>query len=348
MIAARASRQLAGPLLMPDTEMIQANSQTGKPPAVNGATWREATASNPCPKCNKPGWCRTDKDGDWCCCRRVADGAYEERQDKTGDTFWLHRLTPWPDRDWPAPIYSVADGKGERAGPDVLHRLYAAVLEQLPLSTPHAEALRRRGLDDEALRDGGYGTLGRGRGKAVQELVRRGLEKHFPTVPGFFVQEKGDRRWWTLAGAGGTLIPVRDEAGRVAALMARRDDGGPGPRYTFLSSMKRGGPGPGGSRSRPQVPRRPDHGPGDRGAAQGRRRHAPERRPDRRPAQRRRVEASRARAQAPRREDRARRLRRRLPPQPARRRSPCMFYFTPDLLSGVSSIGESRGGLSVC
>ena len=72
------------------------------------------------------------------------------------------------------------------------------------------------------------------------------------SVPGFIVKRgEGDRPYLTLAGAAGLLIPVRAPGGGIEALLVRRDDAGNGPRYSYLSSAKHGGPGPGAP---PHVP----------------------------------------------------------------------------------------------
>ena len=142
-----------------------------RPPSVNGVAWRNVSAAEPCPKCGKSDWCRASADGDWCCCRRVADARHERKAGRRGRHVSLHRLTPWP--EWPPPVYSLADGAGRRAGADVLNRVYAALLPRLPLSATHADALRRRGLGAAAIRAAGYATLGNGRGRAVRELIER-------------------------------------------------------------------------------------------------------------------------------------------------------------------------------
>jgi hypothetical protein len=64
-------------------------------------------------------------------------------------------------------------------------------------------------------------------------------------VPGFYVAERNGRHWWTLAGAAGLLIPVRDLDDHIVALKVRADDSGEGAKYTTISSTKHGGPSPG-------------------------------------------------------------------------------------------------------
>jgi AAA domain/3'-5' exonuclease/Domain of unknown function (DUF3854) len=63
-------------------------------------------------------------------------------------------------------------------------------------------------------------------------------------VPGLY--EKGsDPPRWSVAGAAGMLVPARDGDGRVVALKVRAYDQGKGSRYSYLSSSKHEGPGPG-------------------------------------------------------------------------------------------------------
>src|SRR5262249_17319885 len=50
----------------------------------------------------------------------------------------------------------------------------------------------------------------------------------------------------TLAGAAGLLVPIRDSAGRIVALLVRRDEARDGRgKYLYVSSASVGGPGPG-------------------------------------------------------------------------------------------------------
>ena len=82
--------------------------------------WKNVSRDRPCPKCGKPDWCRVDERGDWACCKRTPEGAHKEKKDRNGEAYWVHRLTPWPEREprAPAPKYSVADGRGKCADAD--------------------------------------------------------------------------------------------------------------------------------------------------------------------------------------------------------------------------------------
>jgi hypothetical protein len=128
-----------------------------------------------------------------------------------------------------------------------LHRVYSGLLARLHLSKPHREALVRRGLTDAEIDRREYRTLMvRGRARLAREL----RELHgdpLLTVPGFIIKRgDGDRPYLSIAGAAGLIVPVRPPDGRVAALLVRRDDAGDGRgRYSYLSSARAGGPGPG-------------------------------------------------------------------------------------------------------
>lgn len=206
--------------------------------------WREATRQDPCPVCGKPDWCSVSADGQAVACRRVDTGAGEEREDRSGGLFWLYQLG---DGHRPAaPPPPPAKAMPPRADPETLNRVYRSLLRELRLSDRHRADLRARGLTDQAIRRGGYRSLPlRGRAALAGRLVEAHGADTCATVPGFYIREEGDRRYWTLAGSVGLVIPVRDAEGRIVALKVRADDPGDGSRYTTVSSSKRGGPGPG-------------------------------------------------------------------------------------------------------
>lgn len=203
--------------------------------------FRNVTVSNPCPSCGKPDWCCLSDDGDICVCRRQGDPS-QQKTDKNGETYYLHRLRPASSPS--EPQYSLADGGGRLADPQIRHDIYNGLLQCLDLSAQHEAALRARGLKT-GLRAAGYRSLpDRRRYRAVRRLIEAGYEQHLPTVPGFHVAEH-EGRYWTISGASGLLIPVRDIEDRIIALLVRPNDLGEGGKYRWLSSKKRGGPGPG-------------------------------------------------------------------------------------------------------
>jgi hypothetical protein len=175
---------------------------------------------------------------------RVEEDAWRSGRDRTGARYHLHRLNgaARPDSTLPP------SGPGApRAGGDLLYRVYSALLARLQLSSAHREALRRRGLSDEQIDRLGYRTLpARGRARLARDL-REQFGDALLSVPGFVVKQgEGGRTYLTIAGSAGLLVPVRDLAGRIIALKCRSDNPGPsGCRYSYLSSVKYGGPSPG-------------------------------------------------------------------------------------------------------
>ncbi len=214
-------------------------------------TWKEVSAKNPCPACKNSSWCRVSDDGTLCACRR-SDVGGEHRTDKNGESYYLHRLiaTAWGEK-WPEPQYSLADcpkddeGNPIAADAEHLTRVYRRLLQCLPLYRQHAEELERRGIKD-GHKEAGYRSLGRERAKAVQHLIKNGMEKDLPSVPGFYVAQKNSQKFWSIAGIGGLTFPIHNAVGRIVALSVRLDDPQEGKgKYRYVSSKKYGGPGPG-------------------------------------------------------------------------------------------------------
>jgi hypothetical protein len=214
--------------------------------------WRRTTAGNPCPICKTDGWCSVTADGNLAKCMKVEAGAWKVKADKNGTPYYLHRLAGGAGPDT-APPPRPPGPETPRADADLLHRAYSALLTRLQLSKAHREALRGRGLPDEEIDRRGYRTLTiRGRARVARELRER-LGDALLSVPGFVLKPGDDGKpYLTIAGAAGLLVPVRDVAERVIALLVRRDDAGDaGGKYSYLSSAKHGGPGPGAP---PHVP----------------------------------------------------------------------------------------------
>ena len=132
------------------------------------------------------------------------------------------------------------------AVPVTLNHVYRALLAALPLAASHRQALRQRGLTDTEILRRRYRTLPLHRRAALAKALVESLGADLcAQVPGFYMAEQGGRRWWSLAGAAGLLIPVRNLDGHIVALKVRADVPGNGPKYTTVSSTKHGGPGPG-------------------------------------------------------------------------------------------------------
>lgn len=204
--------------------------------------WQRVTRSHPCPICGKRDWCSVSVDGHMAACRRVEQGGLV-KADKGGAPYYLHHLTRI---DTPAALPPVPSGPAvDRANADTLHAVYSALLARLSLSTAHRADLQFRGLADAEIDGRAYRTLPvQGRARLARELRER-FGDSLLRVPGFIMRDRDGRRYLTLAGAAGLLVPVRDVAGRVVGLLTRRDDASGAGKYVWLSSTRHGGPGPG-------------------------------------------------------------------------------------------------------
>jgi hypothetical protein len=213
-------------------------------PGNAAGKWRRVTPQRPCPACGKTNWCTLSADGRLAACRRVEAGAWRTKTGKDGTPIYLHRLNGAATIS-PAELPATASGTAARIDAGTLHRVYSAMLAGLSLAQSHRESLHRRGLADADIDSRGYRTLPKqGRARCAAELRER-FGDTVLRVPGIVTKEREGRRYLTVAGVGGLLIPCRDIQGRVVALKIRRDDDGPGPRYSYLSSARHGGPGPG-------------------------------------------------------------------------------------------------------
>jgi hypothetical protein len=167
------------------------------------------------------------------------------KQDKGGAEYWLYRLDG--DALQPRPAGEARPpSRPACADTGTLDRVYRALLDALPLMASHRQALRQRGLADAEILRRRYRTFPlQGRTALAQHLVQHLGADLCAQVPGFYVAEHDGRRWWSLAGAAGLLIPVRNLDGHIVALKVRADIPGDGPKYTTVSSTKHGGPSPG-------------------------------------------------------------------------------------------------------
>ena len=132
------------------------------------------------------------------------------------------------------------------ATPAILDRVYRELLAALPLLPSHCQALRHRGLADVEILRRRYRTLPiAGRAALAKRLVAQIGADLCAQVPGFYRAKGNGQCWWSLAGAAGLIIPVRDLDGHIVALKVRADNPGEGPKYSTISAAKHDGPSPG-------------------------------------------------------------------------------------------------------
>lgn len=192
--------------------------------------WASCSQRRPCPVCGGHSWCSVRADGVLVACRRNNGG--QQREDRNGETFWLHRGDGQAlvERELP-PEYTA-----NRASFEALDAAYRALLAQLTLTQAHRSALETRGLDAAAIARGGYRSLPAGERTALGRALAQHVE--LQGVPGMHTAGAS----WVVGGASGLLVPLRNLQGQIVALKIRRDDPKAEPRYLYLSSTRRGGP----------------------------------------------------------------------------------------------------------
>lgn len=222
---------------------LQAASKISRRWVVVNNYWREVNPSHKCPTCRHDHWCSVSVDGRFVACRRPIDDKGEHRVDRNGVDYWLYRLKDDPG----APPPELPDPAGpERADPDTLSKVYHVLLAMLRLNSQHRENFLRRGLPDTEINRRLYRTLpAGGRSPLAHKLVDLFSPEVCARVPGLLVKEFQGRTWWWVAGPPGIVIPCRDLRGRIVALKVRRDRAEGGGKYVYISSARRGGPGPG-------------------------------------------------------------------------------------------------------
>lgn len=202
-----------------------------------GGNWSDVSPRDRCPVCGRDSWCQVSPDGAVTLCKRVASD--REKTNREGVTFFVHHL----DGSAPVAPRAPATPRRERAPVEVRDAAYRAVLAALRLHEGDRAGLRARGLRDEDIDANGYRTLPiEGRACLARAITNAVGENVACGVPGVVWKTDASRGWWTLAGAPGIVVPVRDIEGRIAALKVRRRDRCEGARYLYVSSAKHGGP----------------------------------------------------------------------------------------------------------
>jgi hypothetical protein len=168
-------------------------------------------------------WCVVSVDGRLARCQRVEAGAWKSGTDKSGQTYHLHRFDGTGPYLAAAPPSRISVASARLASADDLYGVYTAMLALLVLSQLHRENLRERGLPDAEIDRRLYRSLAvQGRARLARELGERFGAELLLSVLGFSVKDKDGRKYISIAGAAGLLVPVRDLAGCIIALKVRR------------------------------------------------------------------------------------------------------------------------------
>ncbi len=209
-------------------------------------TWKTVDSADPCQICGKTTWCRVTIDGAVATCRKVAEGAHKAVEWADGPAYIHHVGDPDPSlRSHGEPVEHVALTAEQIDGRD---RVYRALLDVLGLTDAHRSDLRRRGLTDEMIASGGYGSLPYSdRDFRLSRLLNDFAAVEIDATPGLRVVHKKSMAHAqytndevTISHTSGLLIPCRGVGGKIVALKVRRDVGDP--RYLYLSN---GDPGSG-------------------------------------------------------------------------------------------------------
>lgn len=209
------------------------------------ANWQSVNRREPCPICGKESWCGRNADGTRVACRRLDTGNGIRRVDKAGADYWLYRVNGSPQHHH-IQLEILVTSPSSSPPPETLHQFYHSLLGMLPLERRHYQNFHQRGLPDAEITRRQYRTLPtRGRAEFARRLVDVFGSNACVQTPGLYIKEEDDRRWWSLAGAPGLLIPVGDANGHIIALIVRSDDPDAEARYSAVSSRAHRGPGPG-------------------------------------------------------------------------------------------------------
>ncbi len=191
---------------------------------TTASKWVRVNKRNRCWVCHKPDWCLVSEDRQAAICARI------ESDKPVGNkgAGWLHILgTSLP---LSPPKLRPEAKRTPKAVPDVLDKVYQALLQELSLSKTHHDNLLRRGLTDVEIDSLCYRTLpANGRRELVTSLRAKGVR--LAGVPGFYLKAGQ----WQLAGPVGIAIPVRDTRSRIVGLQVHCDNSESG-KYKWLSS----------------------------------------------------------------------------------------------------------------
>jgi hypothetical protein len=202
--------------------------------------WRRFTDTHRCVVCGRSKTCSVTGDGSIVWCKSIAS----ETPSKSGIADgWLHFLDDTRRttvKGWSLPEIPLAKRAGSA---DVLDAVYRELLGLFPLEPRHRAGLEARGLTAGQIEQGLYRSLPpRSRHEEGERLAKLFNDGQLAQVPGLFQRESHGRRWWTIGGNAGLLVPVRDIHARIVGLKIRLDEAQEkGGRYRYLSSSTHGG-----------------------------------------------------------------------------------------------------------
>jgi hypothetical protein len=219
--------------------------------------WCRCTHDHKCRICDHPDFCSVDKDGKIAACMRVKEGSYKSIETDLGECH-LHRLRdPDPAANNRRPVSAKPSPKV--GPPELLDRVYRALLDVRDLRQHHREALRRRGLSDEYIDRRGYRSLAGWSStfESVDKLRERFTDEELVSVPGFVVRtaKKTGNPYLAINALDCLLIPVEDFHKRILGICLRPDvpsPSKPAQKYVWLSSKGKGGPSS-GTRQHPST-----------------------------------------------------------------------------------------------
>jgi hypothetical protein len=191
---------------------------------IDRFTFRRVSKKRPCEICGHYDWCTSTDSIAFC--MRVSVGSF--RTSRNG--AYMHR-TQVQQPESPA-VRSASRNGLSRASEEQLDRVYRKLVTMLSLSPAHNHNLRRRGLDEVAIKNRGYRsapTEAQARTIAAR-LAPLGLDG----IPGFYVD---GNRWRLVKLRLGVLVPVRNRTGLIVGIQIRHDDyDARRPKYIWLSS----------------------------------------------------------------------------------------------------------------
>lgn len=190
-----------------------------------------AKARIPCPICGKNDWCMVSDDGKLALCQRVENN----HPNKKGG--WWHSL----ENNIRYDKQQFKTKEMTRKAPDyILDQVYHLLLEQLPLTDEHKEALKKRGINDKEIDFFNYKSLQvRGRYEVSKVLEKRFSTKILKLTPGFYTQKGKYGNYITIAGGTGFMIPIINVYKQICGIQIRVDQPTRDTKYIWLSSSEK-------------------------------------------------------------------------------------------------------------